>query len=401
MHALDTKNKPGTEDVGAPATTRSSTLAALLSLAALLLGGTFALGGFYVAFSRASTNFEEVALGQATTSLFATVNGHRIHCMDARDAELCLKGARARKAGELALWLGNSQLHAVNQLKPGETNAPALLHSELLPRGAYLMAFSQPNANLQEHLVVFEYARSQVPINQLVLPVVFDDTREDGLRKQVADLLREDNTREQVGRSEIGTKLVAQSAKNGSDPDTAGIERTIQEKAERSLTGWLREHSALWRLREQARGQFFLQLYQLRNFVFGIKPETKRRAIPGRLRDNLAALDALLESAAASGTRTIVYVAPIRDDVPIPYVPAEYERFKREVRELCAKHGVSFHNLESLIPAEYWGTKASTSAGGVEEIDFMHFQAPGHQMLADQLAGSMPRGDSVALRRRP
>ena len=41
-----------------------------------------------------------------------------------------------------------------------------------------------------------------------------------------------------------------------------------------------------------------------------------------------------------------------------------------------------FVNLENLVAANYWGHKGSTTGSGTE-IDFMHFQEPGHKLLAD------------------
>lgn len=169
------------------------------------------------------------------------------------------------------------------------------------------------------------------------------------------------------------------------DNETAGIANTLQERAERGLTMWLDKHSQLWQARPEIRGQLFLGLYRLRNTLFGIKPSSKRRMIPGRYRDNMAALTAILEAATQNGIKVVLYVAPLRGGVEIPYAAEEYSSFKSEVERLANRPGVVFSNLERLVPDELWGTKDATALGGEGELDFMHFKFGGHQLLAKRL----------------
>ena len=128
-------------------------------------------------------------------------------------------------------------------------------------------------------------------------------------------------------------------------------------------------------------------MYELRNTLLGIKATTKRKLIRGRYNDNLAALTAILNTAASNHIQVLVYITPIRHDVDIPYVETEYTHFKQAVLTLTAQYGATYANLEDLVPAELWGSKNTTSMlHGSQEIDFMHFQAGGHQLLAVALA---------------
>jgi hypothetical protein len=43
------------------------------------------------------------------------------------------------------------------------------------------------------------------------------------------------------------------------------------------------------------------------------------------------------------------------------------------------------------VPGELWGTKASTTVEADEELDFMHFKAAGHEILAGRLAEIVPK----------
>lgn len=368
---------------------------AWLSLISILFGGGVTLTLLNIFFVPDETNFEAAStLGAETTDNFGIVDGFLIHCFGSRDADRCLDGQRQRAPNEAALWLGNSQVHAVNQLQPGETNAAPLLFKSLQKKGIDLLTFSLPNANLQEHYVLFEYLRVRMPLKLLILPVCFDDLREDGLRNpDVTDFLGDSETAHSLSETLIGRRLLNSAAsadKNtdlgGAKDDTEGIAGTIQERVEKRLNDWLGVHSRLWRLRPEIRGWLFYSvLYPFRNTVLGITPSTTRKVIPGRYRDNLAALEATLVRAKSTGVRVIVYVVPLRGGVKIPYDAAEYMAFKAELEHLVQQHGATFENLENLVPDESWGTKSSTSFKASEEIDFMHFAFPGHRLLADAL----------------
>jgi len=363
-----------------------------LSLAALLIGTTVALTALSISFVPDETNFEASAtLGTESTSIFGSAKGFPIHCSGSRDAEKCLAGQQSRMASQAALWLGNSQVHEVNQWQLGETNAPPLLFSSLGRHGLDLLTFSLGNGSLQEHYVMFEYLRQRMPLQVLILPVVFDDTREEGLRPDVADFARDPITAQALSETAMGRRLVA-SVQSGqktelvsTTDDTSGMTGTLQERAEESLNGWLAANSRLWQLRPEIRGWLLIGLYRVRNFVFGITPSSTRKVIPGRYRDNLAALRAILDRSSIENIRVVTYIVPLRGGVKIPYDPAEYAAFKVEMETLARHYDASFKNFEHLVPDDFWGTKASTSLGQEQELDFMHFRYSGHRLLAQAL----------------
>lgn len=372
-----------------------------LSLLSIIFG--LCIAAVFIGFNYIgqTTDFEDAAtFGADTSTMLDSIDGHRIHCSDSRDAEKCITGAEKRHAVNSVLWLGNSQVHAVNQLQPGETNSTPLLFERLKEDNLDLVTFSQPNANLQEHLVLFEYLKRQLPVKVLILPIVFDDTREDGLRKEVADFLNDPSVNKALVNTSIGLKIQKNNKPLAStdNEDTAGISHTLQQKVERALNIWLADTSILWAARPEIRGQLMLKLFILRNMVFGIKPTSKRKIIRSRYQDNFAALEGILASAKDAGITALLYIVPLRSDVEGPYVASEYFQFKTDVQLLAKKYHVAFFNLESLVPSELWGTKVSTTGGVSQEIDFMHFQADGHKLLADKLAelvGSMWLGQGM------
>ena len=359
-----------------------------------MVGAGIALSLLNIFFTPEKTNFEAAStLGAATTDTFGKVDNFLIHCVGSRDSERCLDGQRQRNPTSAALWLGNSQVHAVNQLQPGETNASPLLFRRLERKGLDLLTFSLPNANLQEHYVLFEYLRLRMPLKVLILPVCFDDMREEGLRSpDVTDFLQDVGTMHSLTETPIGRRLLKSSSSGKANEvgetknDSQGLAGTIQDRVENSLNAWMGEHSRLWQLRPEIRGWLFYSvLYPFRNTVLGITPSTTRRLIPGRYRDNFAAIEAILLRAKSEDIRVAVYVVPLRGGVKIPYDASEYAVFKSELERLVLLHGATFENLEKLVPDESWGTKGATSLNSAEEIDFMHFAYQCHQLLAEAI----------------
>ena len=354
----------------------------------VLAGGLLAAGLLFLLFHGKSTRFEDLGLGAETAAVFATFEGDPIHCRDLSDVESCLAGFRRRGAREAALWLGNSQLHGINQWQSGQETAAAQLFRRLRDDGVDLVTFSQPNANLQEHLVLYAYLRDRLPLRQLLLPTMFDDTRETGIRASVATALGDGATRTLLEGSEVGRTILAANHSTA-DPDLAALDETLQEGTEAWLNGWLDRHLELWRLRPEARGQLGRWLREARNTAFGITPNSKRRLIEGRYRQNLDAARAILTDAEEHGIRVLVYVPPLRSDVEIPYVASEYERFKQDVEHLAARHHADFVNIEAIVPDAMWGFTDRKSLGEDAAVDFMHFQAGGHEILADRLARAL------------
>ncbi len=377
---------------------RASRREGLRTLASLGVGLAVGLSVLAWGYVGKHTDFGDArTLGTQTSSIFAKVDGYPIHCECGPGVEDCLAGLRSRQAHQSVMWLGNSQLHAVNQLRSGEENAPAMLFRKLALRGYDLVTFSQGNANFQEHYVLFEHLRQKMPIKALILPLVFDDLREDGLRDEVAQSVRNDeSTRQRLARTAIGVRLVeryrtdAPKETTGAAPDRA---KTPQEYVENTLERQLSDSSRLWATRAEVRGDIFLGLYKLRNTVFGIKPTTKRKMIRSRYADNMAALESILKAAADTGISVLAYIAPVgTDNGERPYDDAEYRTFKAEVEALAARYGAVFANLEDLVPAEQWGRKDSTAVGGGAEMDFMHFTADGHVKLAATIDSLLRKG---------
>ena len=126
-------------------------------------------------------------------------------------------------------------------------------------------------------------------------------------------------------------------------------------------------------------------MYLLRNSVFNIKPTSKRKLIPGFYEENVNSLQEIIELAKNNGIEIYLYISPIRNDVQMPYFYDEYKDFKLFVENIAIINKLNFQNFENIIPNNLWGTKPGTKLYTKNEVDFMHFQGPGHKILSLKL----------------
>jgi len=331
--------------------------------------------------------FEDLALGDETKSVFTKVDNRKIHCNDLTDSRECV--AAYHELGRkqpVILWLGNSQVHAINQPKSNDETAATKLHRKFQMEDKYFLTYSQPNANLQEHYILFSHMLTKLPITKLVIPVVFDDMREDGIRTSLLSVFENSSAVQKIKQSDLGLKIYSDYLKQSRPAsDFAGLDKSIQENIEIILNEKLGEFWTIWDNRPSFRGQLLNFLYISRNWIFGINPSTTRKMIPGRYAKNLNAFKEILELAKENRIDVLVYVAPLRNDVKIPYQTQSYSEFKLEIENVTIQKGFYFSNFENIVPPEYWGFKRSSSLGGDRELDFMHFKEAGHQLLADSI----------------
>jgi hypothetical protein len=329
--------------------------------------------------------FEELALGKENKTVMADFNEKRIHCSGLSDIDLCLRGYNVNDDPlPVIIWLGNSQLHAINQYHAGDETAALQIHKELKKYNFYTLTFSQPNANLQEHYLLLAYLLDHFQIKTLILPIVFDDLREDEVRPDLQTILNDQAYKDKINKTLTGKNLISKF----NNQDLAGNDSIVSEDIlnnsfENQLNEKLSKIWPLWREREILRGTLFGKLYNLRNSILGITASTTRRMIKGPYFKNINAYKDILNLALENKLEVLVYVPPIRNDIKIPYDIAEYENFKKEIKDIAGEYKVNFISFENLIPPEFWGKKKSTSLKDEDEVDFMHFQAKGHSLLAE------------------
>lgn len=348
--------------------------------------GIFLLNYFF-SDNKKQIRLDELALGKDNKTVMANFEGKRIHCGDTSDLHLCLKGYKSSNIElPVTLWLGNSQLHAINQYHEGDQTAALLLHKDLKKFNIYTLTFSQANANLQEHYLLLAYLLEHFPIQTLVLPVVFDDLREDDIRHTIEDVLSNQNLTSRISKSNTGKNLISKfNNKNSNIIVTDRKDDLSQDIFENSLDKKLNKFWLIWSKRENLRGSLFTKLYYLRNHIFGITPSTTRKMIPGRYVKNISAFKDILKLSSENKLEVLIYIPPIRNDIKIPYDHDDYKNFKVEIEDITKKNNYRFISLENIIAPEFWGDKASTNLKKEKEVDFMHFQSNGHRILAKSL----------------
>lgn len=359
-------------------------------LARLILAVALALA-LLLAYDRHRIDAENFALGTENQAAFESWGGQRITASTPRDIidlVAAHAGTAASASGTAAgpdriLWLGNSQLHTINQFKAGDHLAPYWLAERSACGGCLLpLGLSLPNASLQEHLLLAHMVTTRLSISGVVLKLVFDDLREDGLRDDLEPMLSAD-VRQALRRSDIGQEMLRSwdgRAKAGVTADkTKALDGFAQKYLEDRLVDGLAALVPLWADRANLRSRLLTDLYETRNRAFGITPSSVRRIIRPRLERNMRALAALVEHLRAAAIPLLVYIAPIRQDVTLPYDVGAYRAWISGIERMGRELGFRFVNLERLVPDQEWG---SIHHG---EVDFMHFQGSGHKQLAAAL----------------
>jgi hypothetical protein len=281
------------------------------------------------------------------------------------------------------LWLGNSQLHFINQFQWGEHVAPFWLRKSIDCPDAFIpLGVSLPNASLQEHYVLAEYFWRRFPIRTVILQLCFDDLREDGLREEFAELLTPQD-REILQRNEVGSDILARADANwkgrNRSEENSGLEGFVQKNIEDEFNARLGDLFSLWKDRANLRNLLLTDLYYTRNALLGIKPTSVRKMIPPRYHRNMQAYAAILQEAERHRIRVVAYIAPIRQDHSLPYDRSQYEAWKQQIAAMTTARGAISLNLERIIPNELWGSYHG------EDVDFMHFRGKGHELLAQAL----------------
>ncbi|MGJ0513402.1 SGNH/GDSL hydrolase family protein [Methylocystis sp.] len=383
MTAVDS----GNERIAAPPKHLRPVWLALLPLG---LGFILALAGLEYARTHVLVKLEEAALGTQTQMVYESGHGERILCQDARENRLC--EAAYEKAGypPVVLWLGNSQLPAVNRYKPDDATAPTLLHDALARRGSYVIALAQPNANLAEHGLIFAAVAPRYAPRVLLLPVVLDDIREQGIRTHVASFIEDSAARVAAQKSLIWPVVAPMLAVGSAARDVPPVERTMQQRIEVSLNDRLSEWWPLWRERAKLRGILALTLHTVRNKVLGINAQSKRNVDPAVYAEKMRILAAILEHARNLGVRVLLYVPPYRLDISGPYLASDTDRLKADLVRLAAEHGAHYADFEDTVPGPEWGTVVDPLFG-FEDYDFMHFTGEGHRRFASSLDAELKR----------
>ncbi|MCC7394354.1 MAG: hypothetical protein IT553_05825 [Sphingomonadaceae bacterium] len=344
----------------------------------LIIGLLLAFGLLEYAAHRWLFALEQAAYGRETSAAAA----RDFVCQGASNHPVCASAYARSGRPPVALWLGNSQLAAINRMRPGDNNAPALLHADLAARGRYLVSYQMPNASLDEHILMVEAVLPTYDPQLVILPVCYDDIRETSIRDDVRAMVDLPGVRAAMAADPLGAEMLHVASAGTTEAEVSTDDpKSVRPKVESAIVGWLEGHSSLWAKRSSLRGMLGFAVHTLRNKMLGINSQTKRPVPPSLEAERLARLDQFLREMRGRGTRVLLYVPPYRQNVSGPYVSADYARFKARLQALAAANGARYADLDAIVPGPEWGM-VTDDLFGFQEYDFMHFTAAGHQRLA-------------------
>jgi len=305
-------------------------------------------------------------------------------------------------------WLGASQLYAINDFKYGDRAAPYIVFDNLDRIGSRLYTISYPNAYPAEHLIIATHILTNTKIDGLVIGAVYDDMRERNVRYEIANAVKNINTRGVLNKSKIGKKLVADSDAALRSKEFLSENKitnlNLMKRSENAIIRLLETSFKAETIRSEGRGLITLQIIRLRQFIEGLRARytrdisNYRYPIPNnQYQYNLNAWEELLKLAYIKETPVLVYIAPRPTDF-FPYDPIKYEEYKKSIFKLTQYYGATYINLENLILSKYFG-HVDTNFGFLVRDPF-HIQGVGHSLLAREITKEIKKleGNSIIIK---
>lgn len=372
-----------TRHVGSPAVARL--VAQLLGLIAAILVLTYLRTTFVF-------DFDEAAMGRMTVGLLGSAaTGGKVHCAGATMDE-CIEAYDRAGRPPAWLWLGNSQLHGINRYVEGQKTAPMGLHDLLAPQDVYLVTSSLPNATTAEFLTIFYSIGDRIDIKKVILPIVFNGLRGGAVREREWPVLRDPAViaRLETSRAADYMRRIVKQA----TPARAGEKEVDSRSVEDRLNGLIGEIWPLWAARAKLRALVNYAYHVGRHKALGVTAQTKRTLVGPGFDAQMMLLGSFLDDLRAKGISVLVYVPPYRNDIPGPYIEAEYDSFKRQLAALASEKGHDFVDLDDIVPGPEWGM-VRDYVFGITDYDFMHFTSEGHRRLAEALYAHLMQGNPV------
>lgn len=345
---------------------------------------------------------EDVALGRNTVAFTAEHEGRQVGGPFGDLPALLATGRAARAEGRpLVLWLGASQLYAINHPQAGDATAIAFAARAAAARGsrAAWLQCASPNSNAHELLCMYlAFRQAGLAPGRLVLAFTYDDLKEPGIRDSaLAPLAPLDAETLRLGgpaAARIEAERARLAAGLAPEGEAAPVQRsatagTPQERLEDALTRWLEAHWSAWAQRGAlAAAAVTWWKMPVTTLAFRVFDRPQTAVPPERAAWNLEALHALLDLAAADGARVLVYQAPHNPEPrPFFHPRGEYDRVHEALAAECSARGLDWLDLESLVPAGLWGETNNFAP------DVFHFRVEGHRLLGEAVEAAVAERD--------
>lgn len=281
----------------------------------------------------------------------------------------------------LAIVTGMSQMYAVNDAKPGDRIIVEHLDDALSQKGAHAFGLAAPNMHNEEALLLLltTLRDPKTHPSYFIYGVCFDKFRNVDLRPALQSLLhskpelirawRETATQYRDRYPKAAEKMLA--SLSVVEASQKKQELTFEER----LRNWTAKCLPLVAARQDINATVMMKLFELRNWVFNITPQSKRPILQARYDLNQEFLQMLADVAKKNSIKPIFYIIPLNPLADNPYIPGQYDSFKQWIQQTCLEKEIPFANLEGVVPSEYWGE----FMGGP---DFKHFRGEGHAITA-------------------
>jgi hypothetical protein len=297
------------------------------------------------------------------------------------------------KGHGVALWLGNSQLHGINEFKSGDNLAAYYANDSAAENGSdiFYVQMSYPNASPHDMLAMYLIFRDTgLRPDYLITGIVYDDMRE-GVKQCFLDRLPDLETDKALLSDRGVQNLLAEKSKlnskknfvdnnSGSGASTASY-IAPQKLLESRLEEWF---ELIWPPYEKRNSIYGNIVYELKVLDSRIRKKftsVRLSEVTDSDREwNENALRSLISITKADGTELFYYKAPHRPgEKKFYYNRAKYDAFFNHIRGLSEENGAHYTDLELIVPAEYYGYFFYEIDGVVPDV--MHFKDYGHRQL--------------------
>jgi len=285
----------------------------------------------------------------------------------------------------LVILCGMSQMYAINDFKPGDQTISEWMDDATAPRGARVFGLAAPNLCNEEAVLLFlsTLSRPETTPRLFIYGVCFDKFRNLDLRPTYQSFLVahpeiradwEEAAKEYAGAYPLACAKMAESLRQAVAEEDKRDDRGFESKLRDVLSRWIPVVGE----RKALNASIQLHLYLFRNWVFHIKPTTKRPIIEGRNLLNRQFLEMMIDIARKRDVKLALYIIPLNPLRDNPYVPSQYGEFKSWLATLSRERDVPFANLENVVPNADWGTF-------LDGPDFKHFRGEGHRLTAEAI----------------
>jgi len=330
---------------------------------------------------------DKVGLGLNTTSAVSYNRNLVISSGNPRMLIPAIQSARESR-DHVVLWLGASQLHAINHYEQGDDLAVgyANLQSTNNKNGDTYVQCSLGNANFHEMLCSYLMLRGlDVKVDTLLVALTYDDLREAGIRPEVRKWMESPKiwlTKTQPGElrslQEELNKLETNQGVPNSPVARNPTSGTPQEQLEAEIVSGLVSFWAAYGKRGQIRSMIHIFLRSFAARILGGVFQRRTPEVPKVIKSwNQGALETLITVAIKDGLRICLYKQPHRPGLqPFLHNRQDYDRWHESIEAMARKTPqIHYQDFETIVPASLWGL---TNEG---RPDCFHFQDKGHRIL--------------------